>query len=104
MYDFYANPPKTKQNIRDYLTSWLEKPEPAPPLLNIGKETYVQELGFRRAFHMHGVYRNTTTNEYVWWVFEYPDIEKFPVERFSDFEKMLNHVIDDYYLAWKLNQ
>lgn len=102
MYDFYRQPPKTKQDLRDWLSSWLQKPEGAILPLQVRGETYIQELGFRRAFHKHCVFRNLATNEYVWWVSEDGNLDQFPTKCFPDFESMLNQIIDDYYVSWKL--
>lgn len=105
MYDFYKNPPTNKSELRDWLTSWLKKPDPEPPLLEYNNETFVQELGFRRAFHNHTVLRNIRTNEYVWWVFPSEDtlnLDTFPATRFPSYEIMLEEVIDNYYVDWKL--
>jgi len=102
VYDFYGNPPKTKQDIRDYLTSWLQNVR--CDTLIIQGETFIQEKGFRRAFHTHCVFRNKLTNEYVWWVTEDFDINFFPKQRFLTYELMLENVINDYYIAWNLKE
>ena len=101
VYDLYKNPPKTKQDLRDYLTSWLQTVDDPSPLVIQG-ETFIQEKGFRRAFYKHCVFRSLLTNEYVWWVSEEFDVELFPKKRFSTYETMLENVINDYYIAWKL--
>ena len=103
MTDFYKNPPKTKQDIRNYLTSWLEKVNDTAPLV-IQDDTFVQELGFRRAFHSHCVFRSILKNEYVWWVFEEFNLEDFPKKRFATYESLLENVINDYCILWKLNE
>ena len=103
MTDFYNNPPKTKQDIRNYLTSWLEKVNDTTPLV-IQDEAFVQELGFRRAFHSHCIFRSILTNEYVWWVFEEFNLEDFPKKRFATYELLLENVINDYYNLWRLNE
>ena len=103
MTDFYQNPPNTKQDVRLYLTSWLAKVDDASPL-EIGDEVFIQELGFRRAFHSHCVFRNISTDEYVWWVFEEFDLTKFPKTRFATYESLLENVIDEYVVAWKLSE
>jgi len=105
VYDFYGNPPKTKEDLRAYLTSWLQNVEDASPLViqeQGENETFIQEKGFRRAFCNHCVFRSLLTNEYVWWVFEEFDLKLFPTKRFSTYESMLENVINDYYIAWKL--
>ena len=105
MYDLDTNPPKTKQDIRDYLTSWLQMVEESPqPQLVVEGEPFVQELGFRRAFHIHAVFRSLFTNEYVWWVFEEQNLEMFPKKRYATYEELLDGVIHEYYIAWKLNE
>ena len=101
MYDFYGNPPKTSQDVRDYLTSWLQPVIDGPPLVIRG-ETFIQEQGFRRAFHQHCVFRSVVTNEYVWWVTEEFDRTLFPTDRFPTYESMLDHAIDAYCVAWNL--
>ena len=103
MTDFYENPPKTKQDIRNYLISWLEKINDTSPLVIQG-EAFIQEWGFRRAFHHHCVFRSILTNEYVWWVFEEFILEEFPKKRFATYESLLENVIDEYYILWKLNE
>ena len=107
MYDFYTNPPKTKQDLREWLTSWLEKPAADhKELFEIKGEPFIQEYGFRRAFYLHCVFRNTKTNEWVWWV--YPDtganIDEFTKERFTTYEALLEHVIQEYSILWKLKE
>jgi len=101
MYDLYKNPPKTKQDIRDYLISWLQKVDDKTPLI-INGEAFVRESGFRRAFHSHTIFRSVVTNEYIWWVFEIPDLDMFPKKRYSTYEALLEDVVNEYYIAWKL--
>lgn len=109
MYDFYQNPPKTKQDIKDYLTSWLEN-TPETCIIQVDDEKYIQELGFCRASHSHGVFRNVTTNEYIWCVSrnDYSDelselSNTPPKKRFPNYESLLEYVVDDYYTLWKLD-
>ena len=60
MYDFYGNPPNTKKQLYEWLTSWLTPTPTAQPIKHNGK-TFIQESGFRRAFYMHCVFRNLST-------------------------------------------
>ncbi len=103
MYDFYKNPPKTKQDLRDYFTTWLEKIDDHAALI-VNGETFVQEFGFRRGFYTHGAFCSLLTHEYVWWVFEVPDLKTFPTIRFPTYDALLEYVIDDYYTKWKLDK
>jgi hypothetical protein len=100
MYDFYANPPNSKKELREWLTSWLVKPSgPEPHIIEHNNEQFIEELGFRRAFYHHSVLRSISTGEYIWLVSD--DMQAFPSKRFPDFETMLEGVIDDY-MQWKL--
>lgn len=88
-----------KQN--KILTSWLQNVDDVTPLV-MRDDTFIQEKGFKRAFHSHCVFRSLVTNEYVWWVYEEYDLEKFPVKRFPTYESMLESIINEYYVVWKL--
>jgi hypothetical protein len=102
MYDFYAKPPKTKEEIREWLTSWLV-PVPDAQTLNPGGEPFIQELGFRRAFYLHGVFRSLTTGEYTWWVISDEEVgclDSFPTIRYPSYEAMLDSVVNDYFIRW----
>lgn len=106
MYNFYLQPPKSKKDIREWLTSWLEKPEFSEFLFEFNNEKFVYELGFVRAFHIHSVLRSEKTNEYLWWVYDKNDeknkMKTFPSNRFFSYEELLENVIEDYYTLWKL--
>ncbi len=104
MIDFYENPPKTKKQIRDYLVSWLQPSQDTTPI-KIKGEFFIQEKGFRRAFYSHGVFRNTSTNEYIWYVCQDNDFSwnGFGEKIYSSFESMLEDTIDNYYIQWKLD-
>ena len=93
IYDFYGNPPKTKHDLRDYLISLQNR------------QWYTVILLFKKkdfGFNQHSVFRSLLTNEYVWCIFEDFDLELFPKKRFSTYDSMLENVINDYYIAWKL--
>jgi hypothetical protein len=99
MYDFYGKPPRTKDEIREYLTTWLEKPNKEVILEHKG-ERFVAECGFRRAFHVHTIYRSLSTNEYLWWVSEDGDLNTFPLKRYPSIEALLEDVIEEYFIRW----
>lgn len=99
MSDFYGKPPKTKEEIREYVTSWLEKPTEEVTLEHMG-ERFVVESGFRRAFYVHTIYRSLSTNEYVWWVSEDGDIKTFPTKRYPSKEALIEDVVEDYFIRW----
>ena len=85
-----------------YLTSCFQKCPETTPLLEVNGHNYVSEYGFRRSFYTHCVLKNTTTQEYVWWVSEYMDLKTFPTTRFLNYDNLLESVIDDYYKSWNL--
>jgi hypothetical protein len=104
MYDFYANPPKNKADLREWLTSWLA-PTPSATAFEHKGESFVQVAGFRRAFYLHGAFRNVATNEYAWWVVSDDQTENrtsFPTTRYPTYEAMLEGVINDYAVSWRL--
>lgn len=108
-YDFYGNPPKTKEDLRKWLTCSLKNISADQQLpFEVEEETFVQEKGFRRAFHQHCVIRSLLTNEYLWWVFEPVDLHvdwsTFPKKRYATYESLLQNVIDDYYVLWKMDE
>ena len=108
MYDFYGNPPKTKKDLREWLTTWLEK-NSEQHIFEVNNEKFIEEFGFVRAFFIHSVLRNISTNEYVWWIYD-KDLDKnnqlktFPKQRFSSYEELLNQVIEGYYKQWRLTE
>ena len=108
MYDFYGNPPKTRTDLREWLTTWLVK-KPDQSIFQVNNEKFIEELGFVRAFYIHSLLRNINTNEYVWWVYD-KDLDKnnqlktFPKTRYSNYEELLNEVIEAYYTQWRLTE
>ena len=100
MYDFYAHPPETKQELYEWLTSWLEPcDEPTP--LDISGELFIPLQGFRRGFYIHTIYKSLSTNQYAWWVSEFLDTNTFPQERYTSIDSLLESVLEDYYKRWK---
>jgi hypothetical protein len=105
MYDFYANPPQTKYDVKAWLTSWLE-PTSSASAFECNGESFIQTHGFRRAFHMHSVFRSLSTNECIWWV--EPDehinsYDRFPsTVRYSDFDALIEQVANNYCAQWNL--
>ncbi len=104
MYDFYANPPNTKEELREWLTSWLKDPD-TNEYLDVNGEIFIVEKSFRRAFHNHCVYKSQKTQEFVWWVYEEkPPLENFPTPRFATLDALSDHVVNDYYVGWGLTK
>ena len=99
MYDFYADPPETRDEIRKYLTSWLV-PCNIPTPLNISGESFLPLQGFRRGFYSHTIHKSLSTGQYAWWVSEECDVKTFPTKRYSSIEFLLDSVVEDYYVLW----
>lgn len=101
MYDFYANPPRTRADIRNYLTTWLKPVENAATVTYSG-ESFVQELGFSESSIMHCVFRSLSTNEYIWSVNGDTGPQSIaPMKRYPTFNALIDGVVEDYYGAWK---
>ena len=103
MVDFYNNLPETKEDIENYLRSWLQPIENGTKHAYKGN-TWTQKHGFCRAFQIHGVYVNDITNEYLFHVDEYEWKENvepnFGV--YNNFDGMISGVSDLYVKLWKL--
>ena len=106
MSNFYENPPKTREDIKDYLISWLQDTNDTT-IYTINNQKYMNEKGFRRAFYIHSIFRNVYTDEYVWYVIPDENVgtfNNFPETRYSDYESLIEHIVNDYYKAWILQQ
>lgn len=106
MYDFYGKPPKTRKELKEWLTTWLQ-PTNDDKEYTIKNEKYMNELSFKRAFNIHSVFRNVTTNEYKWYVVPdtcfVDDFEKFPKKRYSSYESLIDGLVEYYYKFWQLS-
>lgn len=104
MSDFYKNLPKTKDDIKNYLSSWLQPIDNGTPHIYEGCE-WKHKYGFKRAFHIHGVYVNEKTNEHIFNVDEneWKDNTEPNFGIWSDFDSMIIGVSELYYKLWKLD-
>lgn len=105
MYDFYKNPPRSKEEVREWLQSWLQPIHSVPPPLVVGKESFEEVFSFTRAFHIHSVFKNISTGEYAWWVIpnDSPmNTSTFPKQRFKTYEELLDGVAHEYSAMWGL--
>jgi len=101
MYDFYGNPPTTKEDIKGYLTSWLQDTNDNKTYTLKGVQ-YIIEKSFRRAFFIHGVFKNIDTNRYYWYVFEdtADTFSDFPQVSYVTYESLIENVTEYYYKLW----
>jgi hypothetical protein len=105
MIDFYKDLPNTKEDIEKYLRSWLQPIDNGTVHIYNGQE-WKQKCGFRRAFHIHGVYVNETNNHHIFHVDEYEWKENTPPNfgEWIDFDYMIRGVSELYYKLWKLDK
>jgi hypothetical protein len=106
MSNFYENPPQTRDDIKEYLTTWLQDTNDST-IYTINNQKYMNEKSFRRAFYIHSIFRNIDTNEYVWYVIPGEDMgnfSDFPERRYADYESLIEHVVNDYYKEWILKE
>jgi hypothetical protein len=109
MYDLVDNPPKNKKDLRDWLTSWIEKIDQARAF-HIHGEVYTFVAGFSRSGYTHEILRSQATKEYTWWIrdtmFEASGPKDpyiaFPNKRYSGLDTVLEDMIEHYSTQWKL--
>ena len=103
MNNFYINPPKNTEEIANYLRTSLEVVENGPVKYYKNK-IWIQIYGFRRAFHIHGVYINKETNEHIFHV----DEENWDTNTdpnfglWTSFDNMIDVVSKIYAKLWQL--
>lgn len=107
-YDFYNNLPNTKQDVYDYITTWLETYYDKKEII-INNEKWIMTEGFRRAFYNHFVFKNLDTLEYAFHVFEYDiwgdndEKEGFPnFGRYKTYNEMIEGIVNKYVKAWNI--
>jgi hypothetical protein len=103
MNDFYTNPPKNIEEIADYLRTSFVRIDDGTFKFYKNKK-WRQIYGFRRAFQIHGVYKNEDTNEHIFHVDE-TDWDTNIEPNFGlweSFDSMIVGVSDIYAKLWKL--
>ncbi len=101
-YDFYDRFPKTKSDIKEYLTTWIESIEPNGEV-SIDNESWIIVAGFRRGFCAHNVMVNMTTHEYAFHAAE--DFDFFPnMGKYATYEDMLEGVANRYAVLWDIDE
>ena len=103
-YDFYAHPPTTKEQVREYITTWLEPITDATPV-DVNGDIYKPVSGFRRACYIHTIYQNVTTGNYVWYVAEdsVTDYAGWPTVSYSTMEQLVDAVIKQICSQWRIS-
>ena len=104
MYPFYENPPKTKQDVYDYITTWLQPvPDDSNTIIYDNRE-WTPIKGFRRASSIHCAYKCLSTGEYMFHVDEFDwtptTTPNFGIHK--DYDTMIDSVVSRYTKLWKL--
>lgn len=106
MYDFYANPPETKEHVRKYLWSWLQPVSQSETNVTVMFENnqWIMSYGFRRADCYHQVFVNTTTGEYGFNAdnSDWDGNQECNMGTYSSFDEMLEGVSTKYAQLWNL--
>jgi len=85
-----------------WLLLWLQPSIEHIPFI-LYEHTYVIEKRFRIAFNVYTIIRDTTTNEYIWYIFENNQFyfEKFiNSKRYSNYNNLLMEVSQEIYYKW----
>lgn len=101
-YDFYKKPPKSKKDIREYLTTWLESSSTSVDIC-IENEIWKSVSGFRRGFCVHSVMMNVMTGEYAFHAAD--DFDQFPnMGKSNTYDDLINEVVDKYAILWNIKE
>jgi hypothetical protein len=85
-----------------WLLLWLQPSIDYVPF-TLYEHTYVIEKKFRIAFNVYTIIRDTTTNEYIWYIIENNKFhfEKFMnSKRYTNYNDLLMEVSQDFYHKW----
>lgn len=123
-YNFDECVPKTKQDVYNFITTWLEPTSDENKLTKykINNELWTITHSFTREFYFHCVLKNEKTDEYafhVWnkdyakliWddnnnLFEFNDLMScyFPnFDRYNSYDEMIEGVVNKYSQMWKID-
>jgi hypothetical protein len=86
-----------------WLLLWLLPANEYIPI-KIGRYYYIIEKYFRMSFNTYTVFRNTTTNEYIWYVLHNNKFDKkefLSSKRYYVYTDLLLDVSQQFYQKWK---
>ena len=100
-YPFYEKLPQSFDDVKEYLTTWLQSISPSVVMMHDGV-TWSQTFGFKRGFSTHGVF--TSSNDvFAFHVGEDGDMQNFPnFGTYESFDKMIDGVVIRYCELWKI--
>jgi len=85
-----------------WLLLWLQPPIEYIPFV-LYEHTYVIEKKFRIAFNVYTIIRDTTSNEYIWYIIENEQFyfDKFMnLKRYTNYNDLLMEVSQQFYHKW----
>ena len=98
-YDFYAKSPSTREEIREYLTTWLEPTDTESQKPN--GRSFIQMYDFRRAGYIHSVWRCLEDERFYWYVVPDNCFDLgFPTKSYASFDALIDGVVEEYYALW----
>lgn len=86
-----------------WLLLWLQPVNNFIPI-KIGYYTYVIDKQFRIAFNVYSIFRNTSTSEYIWYVFKnntFDNKEFLRSTTYRNYNDLLINVANQFYHQWK---
>lgn len=103
-YDFYANPPSTKADVREYITTWLDPIIDRTPV-DIQGTLFQPISGFRHMDYIHTAYQNQATGAYVWYVAldSTTDYAGWPTKSYPTLDELLTDVIEGQCRQWGIS-
>lgn len=95
----------TREKIREWFKTWLIKvPDDEPyRFFMINDTIYEFCYYFRISFMIYGIYKDTTTNSVIWFMYEndsFTDKEFLDAPRFEVPSDLTTHVINTFYEKW----
>ena len=86
-----------------WLLLWLQPVNEYIPI-EIDNYTYFIEKQFRIAFNIYTIFRNTTTNEYIWYVIQNNYFNKYEFlrsKKYITYNSLLIDIANQFFHKWK---
>ena len=85
-----------------WLILWLQPSYDLTPF-RLSKHNYIIEKRFRIAFNVYTIIRDTTTNEYIWYMIEnnhFDSKKMINSKRYTNYNELLIEVSQQFYHKW----
>lgn len=101
---FYDKPPQSFNDVKEYLTTWLQVITP-PSVITYNGVSWSQSYGFKRGFNIHGVFTNNANDVFAFHAAEDGDMHNFPnLGTYESFDTMIDGVARRYCKLWKIKE